>query len=238
VLVNLQTHARLGVIHGAHHFPGYSHHGLQVEWAKDSSWCAVTFEERYGFGTITLVEPHGATCTQTDLGTHLQKALDAVIARQSKDGGGGCGSAYFHEAPGRKVLVRATDQTNPKSLEGVHTWCALFQGTFDLKARKWTRSEERKIELDDMIALESAFSDTLDEHVTFSSEADRLKWHDDRLNDVYGGVRLLLPPERFAAVKKAQRAWLKQLEAGGSDTNKCKLMVARIGELREMVWER
>jgi hypothetical protein len=235
-LVNLQTHARLGVIHKAHYFPGYNHHGLHVQWADDSSWCVVTFEERYGFGSITLVEPHGVNCTQTDLGDHIQKSLDAVIARQSKGGGGSCGTAYFRPI-GRKLVVRATDQTNPKAFDDVPTYCASFLGTFDLKTKKWTRSEGLDINLSDRDLLEPAYSDNLEDNRIFDNDADRLKFYDDKLNNVYRGIRLLLPAARFAAVKKQQLAWIKTLEAAGSDSAKIKLIAQRIGELQQLAWE-
>ena len=238
VLVNLQSHARLGVIQGAHYFPGFNHRGLRVEWAEDSSLCVVTYEARYGFDTITVIEPRGATCAQGDIGRHIQKSLDAVIARQSRGSSGGCGSVFFRFAPRGKVVVRATDQTNPKAFEDQPTWCALFQGTFDFTAKKWTRSDARKIDLEEKEALDTAFIGTLAENTTFASDADRLKRYDDMLNEVYRAVRLLLPGGRFAAVKKAQIAWLKQLDAIKSDAGKCKFMEARIEALREFVWDR
>lgn len=55
-------------------------------------------------------------------------------------------------------------------------------------------------------------------------------------DEVYGAVREILPAVRFAAVKKQQLAWLKQLEACGSDAQKCDLIAARVKELRQMVW--
>ena len=136
-LVDLEKHRRLGVIRGAHYFPGENHRGLQVTWVADSSWCAVVYEDRYGFGKITLVEPRGTTCTQTDLGLHIQEALDGVIARQAHGtSAGGYGNAHFRSAPGRKILVRATGYTNPKSFADQPTYYALFQGTFDLAKGK------------------------------------------------------------------------------------------------------
>jgi hypothetical protein len=234
-LVNLKTHQRLGVIRAAHYFPGQSHSFLNVAWAADSSWCIVSWDGRYGFDSITLLEPKGATCTQTELGKHIQQALNAAIAKQAHDkSASSYGNAYFHSGPGRKVLVRATAFTNPKSLENVPDYHARFEGTFDLATRKWTASEARKI--GDIDALQTAYSDTLDEGLTFSEEKDRLSWHDERLNEVYAAVRTVLPAERFAAVKKEEIAWLKQLEAADTPAKKCDLIAARIKELRKLVW--
>lgn len=235
-LVDLRTHAQLGVIQKAHYFRGYNHHGLKVHWAADSSWCVVTFEARYGFATITLVELRGATCVQTDLGEHIQKSLDAVIARQGKSHRGGCGAAYFRPV-GEKILVRATDQTNPKAFAEEPTYCALFQGTFDLGTKKWVRSEGRKTDLEEMMLLESVFSEDLEDGRVFDREADRFKFYDGELNEVYRAVRRVLPAARFAALKKQQIAWIKILDAAHSDTAKIKLIAERIGELQKLAWE-
>jgi hypothetical protein len=236
-LVDLKSHRRLGVIRGAHYFPGQNHFGLTAKWAPDSSWCVVTYEARYGFGAITAVEPQGTTCKQVDLGQHIQKSLDAIIARQAgnKDSGG-YGMAHFKPGTGREILVRATAYTNPKSFEDQPTYCSLFLGTFDLATGKWTRSEARKIVSGENDALETAFMDSLEDGITFNNEQNRLEWYDDRLNEVYTAVRLVLPPERFAQVKKEQIAWLKQLEAQKTVDKKCQFIGTRIKELRALVW--
>jgi hypothetical protein len=240
VLVNLRSHARLCVINGAHYFSHQNHAWLSVKWAGDSSRCVVDHGGRFGFGTLTLVELRGAKCEQADLGRHIMKSLNVFIAQQARGEGdtSGYGSASFQFPPGRKIIVRATAQTNPKSLEGVPTWCSQFQGTYDAAAAKWTRSAARKISKDDMELLDSALSSELEpEGTTFATEDERLKHYDDVLNDVYRGVRILLPADRFAAVKKEQIEWLKQLDAGGSSAAKCKLIGVRITELRALLWE-
>lgn len=234
-LVNLKTRQRLGVIRAAHYFPGQNHSGLNVAWAPDSSWCAVIWQGRYGFDTITLIEPKGATCTQVEIGKHIQKALDSAIAAQAHDKeAGGYGSAFFHPGPGRTVLVRATALTNPKAFENTPTYWARFAGTFDLATRKWAASEARKAL--DIDALDAAYSDGLESDGTFADEKSRLQHYDDLLNETYTAVRTVLPAERFAAVKKEQIAWLKQLEAADTTAKKCDLMAARIKELRKLVW--
>lgn len=234
-LVDLKKHRRLAVIRGAHYFPGQNHRGLGVDWAADSSWCAVTFDGRYGFDTITGIEIEGTTCKQTDLGSHIQKALDSIIAKQAREAkAGGYGNAYFRAVPGRKILVRATAFTNPKGFPEQGTYCALFQGTFDLASGKWTRSDASKIASAD--AFDFAYGDRFEEGITFASEENRLSWHDERLNEVYRVVRTVLPAARFAGVKKEQIAWLKRLEASDSTAKKCTLIAARVQELRQLVW--
>ena len=47
-------------------------------------------------------------------------------------------SPYFRFGTDRKVRVRALSQNNPKQFDDVKTYYALFQGTFDVAAKKWT----------------------------------------------------------------------------------------------------
>jgi len=54
--------------------------------------------------------------------------------------------------------------------------------------------------------------------------------------DLNLAVRLVLPPARFAAIKKEQIEWLKKREANTSIEEKCKLMEARIKALQELLW--
>jgi hypothetical protein len=56
------------------------------------------------------------------------------------------------------------------------------------------------------------------------------------MNEVYLTVRLVLPPARFAAVKREQIEWLQKRDATTSIEEKCKLMEARIKVLQELLW--
>ncbi|MEI6494241.1 MAG: hypothetical protein WCO94_16975 [Verrucomicrobiota bacterium] len=234
-LVDLPSYRKIAAIRGAHYFPGENHRDLHVTWAKDSDWVVVTYEERYGFENITLVSTRGRDFSQTDLGRHIQKALNAAISRQTgSPESSGYGSAYFRAGSGREILVRATALTDPKGLSEEGQLYAMFLGTFNPATGKWIRSEAGKIDsLDDMT---TAFSGGFNEGMVFANEENRLSWHDDRLNEVYRALRVLLPPDRFARVKKDQIAWLKRLEATGSDKQKADLIAARIRELRELAW--
>jgi hypothetical protein len=236
-IVDLKTHRQIAVVRGVKYWHE-NHTGLVVQWAADSRWCAVTFDARYGFDTITIVDLHGDKPAQFEVGKHIQTALDAIIAQQahSKDAGG-YATAWFRSGTGREVLVRATAATNPKQLEGTPTYCAYFSGTLDLAAGgKWLHSEARKVTSEDQDGLESAFGELSEDGISFPDEKDRLKYYDDFLNAVYHGVRLALPPERFAAVKKEQIAWVKQLEAKPSVDEKCKFIASRVKELQSLLW--
>ncbi len=234
-LVNLKTRQKLTVIRRTHYFPGENHRGLSVAWAGDSSWAVVTYEERYGFETITAIDTHGSKCRQIDLGGHVQKALNSAIAGQSgNSGSSGYGTAYFRPGAGREILVRATALTNPKLYPTDEQHFALFQGTFNPDSEKWTRSEAKQIDsIDD---FEAAFSARVDEGIVFADMENRLKWYDNRLNEVYSAVRIVLTPERFAKVKKEQIAWLKKLEATELNGQKIETISERIKELQKLVW--
>jgi len=68
-------------------------------------------------------------------------------------------SPYFRFGTDRKVRVRALSQNNPKQFEDVKTYYALFQGTFDVAAKKWTVTDARSISAEQDDALETAYSD-------------------------------------------------------------------------------
>jgi uncharacterized protein len=56
------------------------------------------------------------------------------------------------------------------------------------------------------------------------------------MNSLYGTEQFILPPARFATVKREQIEWLKKRDAASSTDKKCKLMKARIRALQELVW--
>jgi hypothetical protein len=218
-LVEIKTHRRLCFIEGAPELYGYR----KVAWAEDSSWCVVSVSWRDEFFNVTLVEIHGTTCKQTDLENHIRKSLNNMS-----------GVVYFRPGPGHSILFRAFANEDPHGRDPDHTDDPFFQGTFDRATKKWTRSISRRVPNID--AMKFACEDTFDEGPTLFDEAV-LKGFDERLNEVYAAVRIILPAERFAAVKKEQIQWLKKLEAADSIGKKGELMAARIKELRRLVWE-
>ena len=119
----LSRHRRIAVIQGVH-YVHENHTGLFVDWAADSSWCAATYEARYGFETITLVELKSGT--QSDLGKHIQKELDAGIVKSGGSGGLLWHGALSHRS--RPVGARAWngfDQSpNPSKTSGLIIPCS------------------------------------------------------------------------------------------------------------------
>ena len=234
-LVDLQSHDELAVIRNVHYFPGANHRGLDVAWAPDSGWCVVTYGGRFGFQAITLLKKHGSRWEQADIGTHIQKALDAAVARQAENPGTTCSAtAYFRPGAKGSVLVRTTAMTNPKGLPECTRHLAVFLGTYDPARGQWIRSETRDV--DDADPFDFAFSDSLDQNMTFPTDEERLAWFDDRLKDVWNVLGVILPPERFAALKKEQGAWLEKLQSADSATMKTALIAAWIEELRAAAW--
>jgi Protein of unknown function (DUF1311). len=147
-------------------------------------------------------------------------------------------SAYFRFGTDRTVRVRALSQNNPKQFEDVKTYCALFQGTFDVEAKKWTVIDARSINDEQDDALETAYSDLEQdlEHTAFQNEADKAESLDEKMNKVYRTAQFILPAARFATVKREQIEWLKKRNAAPSIGEKCELMEARIKALQELVW--
>jgi len=151
---------------------------------------------------------------------------------------GGYVSPHFRFGTDRKVRARALSQNNPKQFDDVKTYYALFQGTFDVAAKKWTVMDARSISAEQDDTLETAYSDLEQdlEHRIFQNEEDKAESLDQMMNKVYRAAQFILPPARFAAVKREQIEWLKKRNAAPSTDEKCALMEARIKALQELVW--
>ena len=253
-LADLTKQEVLGKIR-ADYIKGENHRDFKVLWTPDSTWCLVECDNRYGFGSISILELKGARFTETDVGKHIQKALDGVIAKQSRGKETECyGSAYFRVREDRKLLVRAQGYTNPKSFEGVKTYHAFFEGTFNLNAKKWTAARARQISDEAQEGIEDAYIDYTEKDfivikdlaqekepedfvgTTFSSEEDKAASLDQRMNRVYQTVRFAIPSSRFEKVKQEQITWLKQRDALISPEEKSKAMEARIKTLQDVLW--
>ncbi len=166
----------------------------------------------------------------------------------------------FYIEAGPKIRVFAEASNNPKQLEGVETYYALFQGIFDPRSKKWTATSARAITAKDNEMLQSAseasccfevyavspepfkeFPDakeplSYNEKSFFRSEESKFKYLDERMNDVYKAVHFVLSPPEFAKAKQDQIAWLKKRDANNSVAEKSKLTEERIKVLRQLVW--
>ena len=238
-LADIKNHRVLGKIDKVDYFEHQNHRGLEVYWAPQSSLCVVENDGRYGADSISVLEINDSSFAQTEIGDRIQKSLDAAMKKQAHDPEmAGDTFPHFRFGTDRKVRVRALAQNNPKQFEDVKTYYALFQGTFDVAAKKWTVTDARSISAEQDDALETAYSDLEQdlEHTTFQNEEDKAESLDKKMNKVYRAAQFILPAARFTAVKKEQIEWLKKRNAAPSTEEKCKLMEARIKALQELVW--
>ena len=238
-LADIKNHRVLGKIDKVDYFEHQNHRGLEVFWAPHSSVCVVENDGRYGADSISVLEINDSRFTQTEIGDRIQKSLDGAMKKQAHAPEmAGDVSPYFRFGTDRKVRVRALSQNNPKQFEDVKTYYALFQGTLDVAAKKWTVTDARSISAEQDDALETAYSDLEQdlEHTTFQNEEDKAESLDKKMNKVYRAAQFILPAARFTAVKKEQIEWLKKRNAAPSTDEKCKLIEARIKALQELVW--
>ncbi len=234
-LADIKNHRVLGKIDKVDYFEHQNHRGLEVFWAPQSSVCVVENDGRYGADSISVLEINDSRFVQTEIGDRIQKSLDGAMKKQAHAPEmAGDVSPYFRFGTDRKVRVRALSQNNPKQFEDVKTYYALFQGTFDVAAKKWTVTDARSISAEQDDTLTTAYSDL--EHTTFQNEEDKAESLDKKMNKVYSAAQFILPPARFTAVKREQLEWLKKRNAAPSTEEKCKLMEARIKALQELVW--
>ena len=238
-LADIKNHRLLGKIDKVDYFEHQNHRGLEVFWAPQSSVCVVENDGRYGADSISVLEINDSSFAQTEIGDRIQKSLDGAMKKQAHAPEmAGDVSPHFRFGTDRKVRVRALSQNNPKQFDDVKTYYALFQGTFDVAAKKWTVTDARSISAEQDDALETAYSDLEQdlEHTTFQNEEDKAESLDQTMNKVYRAAQFILPPARFTAVKREQIEWLKKRNAAPSTEEKCKLMKARIKALQELLW--
>ena len=252
-LADIKNHRVLGKIDKVDYFEHQNHRGLEVFWAPHSSVCIVENDGRYGADSISVLEINDSSFTQTEVGERIQKSLDGAMKRQVHDSEmSGYVSPFFRLGTDRKLRVRALSENNPKQFDNVKTYYALFQGTYDLAAKKWTVIDARSIDAEQSDALQSAYQDNFAKHMivaadpaqapenftgsVFSSEEEKADALDKTMNDVYQAVRYVLSANRFAKVKQEQIEWLKTRDAAHSVEEKSKLTETRIKTLQDLLW--
>ncbi|HWY39996.1 MAG TPA: lysozyme inhibitor LprI family protein [Chthoniobacterales bacterium] len=252
-LADVKAHTTLGSIDKVDYFEHQNHRDLEVFWAPDSSYCVVENDGRYGMDTLSVLEIKDSKFVQTEIGERIQKSLDGAMKKQSHERDiGGDVSPHFRLRNDRKIRVRASSQNNPKQFDNVKTYYALFQGTYDLAAKKWTVTDARLTNSEQDDALQPAYDDSFAKHMivaaddkqvpenftgsVFRSEKEKFDALDERLNQVYQAVRSLLPPNRFAKVKQEQLAWVKTRDVAKSVEEKSKLTEDRIKALQDLLW--
>jgi uncharacterized protein YecT (DUF1311 family) len=238
-LADVKNHRVLGEIDKVEYFEHQNHRALAVFWTPQSNICVVENDGRYGADSISVLEIKDSSFAQTEIGDRIQKSLDSAMKKQAHDHEmSGYVSPYFRFGTDRKVRVRALSQNNPKQFDDVKTYYALFQGTFDLAAKKWTVMDARSINAEQDDALATAYSDVEHdlEQTTFQNEDDKAESLDETMNKVYRAAQFILPPARFGNVKREQIEWLNKRDAAPSTDEKCKLIEQRIKALQELLW--
>ena len=256
-LADIPAHKLLGEIDGADYFEGQNHRGLTVTWERGGKWCVAKYEERFGFGSLYVLELAGARFAQMEIGAPVQEALDSVIAKESHKNETNCdATVWLRTMPGRKLKVRVVGSTNPKRFEERKTYFAYFEGTYDIGAKKWVVSHARPMgkeadDLDGNVFVDYKDDDFLvikdrktEEHpdgyagTVVASEQEKIEAIEKLLNEVYDAVRVVLSHDQFAKVRQEQSAWLNEREKAGSAEAKCRLTESRIKKLQELAWER
>jgi len=238
-LADLKNHKLLGKIRGPDYFEHQNHAGLKTLWAEDSSWCLIQYDERFGFYSMAILEPKDSKVIQTDIGERIKKALATVIKSKGEgdDESGGDAMPYY-QLDGGKAVLRVVSTTDPKERDPEHARYAFFQGTYDGQSKKWLKIDVRRLSYEDYQNSATALGDDIDQdlaNLTFKEE-DKLQLLDEKMNGVYGFVRAVLPPARFATVKKEQIDWLKKRDAAGSLEEKSNLLQERIKTLQGLLW--
>jgi hypothetical protein len=238
-LVDIPSHRVLGTLEAVDYFENQNHADLSAVWSADSVRCILTRGGRFGFDRILLLELHDQGFRQVNLGTTIQRALDAVIAKEAaKDhlDSAGPANADVRFAKNERIRFRAISNSNPKSLDEVPTYCALFQGTYDPSTARWTVADARPITWEMFDPLSIAYENSGDEATQYPSEQAKAEAYDRQLNDVYSAVRFILPKTEFEKAKAAQRAWLKERDAAPSLEEKNRRVLARVKALQDLLW--
>ena len=238
-LADIQSHRVLGKLKAVDYFESQNHAGLSAIWNADSTRCVVTREGRFGFDAISLIELHGQAFREIDLGTAIQHSLDAATPKAAaKDDAEnqGFATAYVRFGSDGRIRFRAVSTSNPKQLDNVHTYCALFQGTYDPSAARWTVTDARPITAEMFDTLSDAYVSAGDDTTEFPTEQAKAEAYDQELNGVYSALRSILPKTEFEKVKAAQVAWLKQRDAAPSIEEKNRRVQTRIRALKDLLW--
>jgi uncharacterized protein YecT (DUF1311 family) len=177
-------------------------------------------------------------------GNSIERSLDTVTVREAArdrvENPGGPAIAYIRFAKGERIQFRTISNSNPKALENVRTYCALFQGTYDFAGDRWIVTDARPISAQMFDILSEAYANssfgTDQTAIRFGSEQEKAEYYDRQLNEVYSALRFILPKNEFEKIKAEQIAWLKQRDAAPSLEEKNERLQARVKALRDLLW--
>lgn len=239
-LADLKNHRILGKIKDVNYFENANHRDLYAIWSSDDGFCVVIDEARFGFAAIYLLKRNDESFTQTEIGDHIQRALEHVISHESHppDKQSSCeAEAYIRIGDDRKILFRTLATTNPKEFEDMQTYCAFFQGIYDLDSAKWIDSNAQPLDKKMYDALSTGLEDFDGNGNIYENDQEMARGYDEHLNYVYAALKVYLPAQQFEKVKSSQIAWLKQRDAIASLPEKNTFVKARIKALQDFFWQ-
>ena len=229
---DLQTHRLLGKIKGFEYVEHENHAHLSAQWTPDSKLCVATYWERYGFASVVVLQPKGDSFTQTDIGRHIRKAIDAMIKKQSRDVDADVYPQFYIE-PGPKFAFTPRPATIPNSSKTPRPIMPCFRASsipyqkngrrpprqrLPRKRMSFCKARPRLLAVSRLTLSRQILSKSTpmqepfayEEKSFFRSDESKFKYLDERMNDVYKAVHFLLSPAQFQKVKQEQIAWLKQ----------------------------
>lgn len=164
-------------------------------------------------------------------------------AKDNVENPGGSATAYLRFAKDDRIRFRAVSISNPKGLDKVRTHCALFQGTYDSGAGRWTGTDARPISANMFDTLLDAYANSggneatpFDAKQIDRAEQEKAEAYDRELNEVYSALHFILPKTEFEKVKAEQVKWLKQRDAAHSIEEKNQRVQARVKALGDLLW--
>ena len=221
---DIKAHKLIGEIKDSSYYWPHNHLYLSVQWSANSSWCVAEYDGRFWFNTVTLLEIGADGLKQYELGPEIKLHCDKIA-----ETGILC---HFHFSGEGRLEVAAFGTDNPKALEDRKEHNVFFRGTFDGNKGRWLATKAIAINGADSGLLETAFSPP-DKSTVWD---DNLAALDHRLNDIYQGLKRLVPEERFKILRQEQRDWLaasKQHERSKSEA----LIKARVQVLEDLLWK-
>jgi hypothetical protein len=235
-LANLQTH-QLETIAEAGYARGQLHNHLHVVWAPDSSFLVMNIDGGSADDSVFVLQLRETGLVPTEIGKFIQAKLDAEVVKISHHKALGCDCDLFYRpVADRQIHVRALGFSNRRGTEGVPSYDAVFDGTYDLKQKRWKRAESRPLNDALYTTLFTAISPPRFSEENYFPDDRRAVLLDTQLNLVYEGARFFLPAKRFAQIKGEQIAWLKLRDAAATVHEKCTLLEARIVALQDLLW--
>lgn len=237
-VADLNTHSLLGKLVDISYEGQKSPRKFFIDWSPDSSFCVVQYYGQYGFYSVAVVQLQKNGIKQTEIGGHIQKMLNEVIAKESNPSD----NEYECNAHGliqidkhRKIHFRIFGTTNPARPED--GYYAFFRGTYDVDNLRWEKSVAEPINAksySDLVELTSSWDEP---GTNYSNSEPIAKSANEKMDKVLAILRSYLPAEEFEKVQSSQMEWQqKQRDPISSLTSQIVYFRKRIETLQEKIW--